>query len=61
MIQSSTSPMHEKEAGRKTQGILSGKNVMKSAINVDLDDRDKVVAMWRRHGLTCVQVAPDDF
>lgn len=25
------------------------------------DDRDKVVAMWRRQGLTCLQVAPGDF
>jgi hypothetical protein len=26
-----------------------------------LDDRDAVVAMWRRLGLTCLQVAPGDF
>jgi hypothetical protein len=26
-----------------------------------LDDRDRVVAMWRRLGLTCLQVAPGDF
>lgn len=25
------------------------------------DDRDKVVAMWRRHGIRCAQVAPGDF
>ena len=25
------------------------------------DDRDKVVAMWRREGITCAQVAPGDF
>jgi hypothetical protein len=25
------------------------------------DDRDCVVAMWRRLGLTCFQVAPGDF
>lgn len=25
------------------------------------DDRNKVVAMWRRHGITCAQVAPGDF
>lgn len=25
------------------------------------DDRDKVVAMWRREGLTCFQVAPGEF
>lgn len=25
------------------------------------DDRNKVVAMWRRHGLVCAQVAPGDF
>lgn len=26
-----------------------------------LDDRQKVVDMWRAHGLTCLQVAPGDF
>jgi hypothetical protein len=26
-----------------------------------LDDRDKVVEMWRDFGLTCFQVAPGDF
>lgn len=25
------------------------------------DDRDRVVAMWRRHGIVCAQVAPGDF
>ncbi|PCI61367.1 MAG: hypothetical protein COB37_08400 [Kordiimonadales bacterium] len=25
------------------------------------DDRDKVVAMWRREGVACFQVAPGDF
>lgn len=25
------------------------------------DDRDRVVAMWRRNGITCLQVAPGDF
>ncbi|NQY83862.1 MAG: hypothetical protein HRT34_03520 [Alcanivorax sp.] len=25
------------------------------------DDRDKVVAMWRSHGVACFQVAPGDF
>jgi hypothetical protein len=25
------------------------------------DDRDKVVAMWRRNGISCFQVAPGDF
>jgi hypothetical protein len=25
------------------------------------DDRNKVVAMWRREGLTCAQVVPEDF
>lgn len=25
------------------------------------DDRDKVVAMWRRHGIPCFQVAKGDF
>lgn len=25
------------------------------------DDRDRVVAMWRRNGISCFQVAPGDF
>ena len=25
------------------------------------DDRDKVVAMWRRNGVACFQVAEGDF
>lgn len=25
------------------------------------DDRDRVVAMWRRNGIQCLQVAPGDF
>ncbi|MDB5478733.1 MAG: BcepF1 [Alphaproteobacteria bacterium] len=28
---------------------------------VIFDDRNKVVAMWRRHGVTCFQVAEGDF
>lgn len=30
-------------------------------VEVVLDDRDKVVAMWRSLGLNCWQVAPGDF
>jgi hypothetical protein len=26
-----------------------------------VDDRQKVVDMWRENGLTCFQVAPGDF
>lgn len=26
-----------------------------------IDDRDRVVAMWRANGLTCLQCAPGDF
>jgi hypothetical protein len=26
-----------------------------------IDDRDRVVAMWRARGLTCLQCAPGDF
>lgn len=37
--------------------------MMKDGFNPDLvlDDRDSVVEMWRRNGLTCVQVAEGDF
>lgn len=30
-------------------------------ISVVFDDRDRVVKMWRRLGLTCLQVAPGNF
>lgn len=33
----------------------------KDRIAYVFDDRDSVVAMWRRNGLTCLQVAPGDF
>ena len=33
----------------------------KSRIHCVVDDRDKVVEMWRRNGLTCLQVAPGNF
>ena len=33
----------------------------KDRIKYILDDRNRVVEMWRRNGLTCLQVAPGDF
>lgn len=30
-------------------------------ISFVVDDRDKVVAMWRRRGIVCLQAAPGDF
>lgn len=33
----------------------------KEDILCTFDDRDKVVSMWRREGLTCFQVAPGEF
>ena len=41
--------------------VLKGLNAYKSDVLMVLDDRDSVVAMWRRLGLTCFQVAPGDF
>lgn len=31
------------------------------SVSMVFDDRDKVVAMWRRRGVPCFQVAPGDF
>lgn len=31
------------------------------AVTCVIDDRQRVVEMWRRMGLTCLQVAPGDF
>ncbi|MDA4129255.1 MAG: hypothetical protein OK457_00645 [Thaumarchaeota archaeon] len=33
----------------------------KNQIHYVLDDRNQVVDMWRKNGLTCLQVAPGDF
>lgn len=33
----------------------------KPSVLLVLDDRDKVVRMWRDEGLTCLQVAPGNF
>lgn len=33
----------------------------RSVIDWVFDDRNKVVDMWRKEGLTCMQVAPGDF
>lgn len=35
--------------------------VDKSNVSFVVDDRQKVVDMWRRNGLTCFQVAPGNF
>lgn len=53
-------PDHEVKEGMLTQLYLD-LGVTKHDIALVLDDRDSVVAMWRRIGLTCFQVAPGDF
>ena len=35
--------------------------VDKNDVLMTVDDRQKVVNMWRAEGLTCLQVAPGDF
>jgi hypothetical protein len=42
------------------QEILD-KYIDKDRVLFVLDDRDQVVDMWRRNGLTCFQVAEGDF
>ena len=42
------------------QEILD-KHIDKDRVLFVLDDRDQVVDMWRRNGLTCFQVAEGDF
>lgn len=42
------------------QDILD-KYIDKSKVLFVLDDRDQVVQMWRRNGLTCLQVAEGNF
>jgi hypothetical protein len=42
------------------------KEMLDTFVNIDdvflvVDDRDKVVKMWREEGLTCFQVAEGDF
>lgn len=43
------------------RGWLHNGSIPKDRVHMVFDDRDKVVAMWRRHGLVCLQVAPGDF
>ena len=45
----------------KESWLLSWSEDDRARIVGVFDDRDRVVAMWRRHGLQCFQVAPGDF
>jgi phosphoglycolate phosphatase-like HAD superfamily hydrolase len=49
-------PDHELKRSWLVRGIIPKERVL-----IVFDDRDKVVAMWRREGLTCAQVAPGNF
>lgn len=40
---------------------LADGTIPRERVMMVLDDRDKVVAMWRREGFVCLQVAPGDF
>jgi beta-phosphoglucomutase-like phosphatase (HAD superfamily) len=44
----------------KRHWLVNG-TLPKERVLMVFDDRDKVVEMWRREGLTCAQVAPGDF
>lgn len=44
----------------KESWLVEGR-IPKERILAVFDDRDRVVAMWRKHGLTCCQVAPGNF
>jgi phosphoglycolate phosphatase-like HAD superfamily hydrolase len=44
----------------KRQWLING-TLPRERMLMVFDDRDKVVAMWRREGVTCAQVAPGDF
>ncbi len=56
-----------REEGDDRQDAKIKKQIFLSAIKdkhdvwLVLDDRDQVVRMWRRLGLTCLQVAPGNF
>lgn len=45
----------------KESWLLSWPEADRRRIVAVFDDRDRVVGMWRRHGLVCFQVAPGDF
>lgn len=40
---------------------LTDGSIPKARVAMVFDDRDKVVAMWRKEGLVCLQGAPGDF
>ena len=45
----------------KESWLLSWTQEERDRIVAVFDGRDRVVAMWRRHGLVCFQCAPGDF
>lgn len=59
--------LYMRQAGDFRKDAIVKEEIYKSAIlgkyNIDfvLDDRDQVVEMWRKQGLTCLQVADGNF
>ena len=59
--------LHMRETGDRRKDAVVKEEIFEERIRPNyhvrfvLDDRDQVVAMWRRLGLTCLQVAEGDF
>ena len=51
------------EGDSRNDAILKEEWLLAETYKPDIvfDDRQQVVDMWRRHGITCCQVAPGDF
>ena len=53
--------LHRPDDALKEAWLLQQTTSTRARIVGVFEDRDRVVAMWRRNGLVCFQVAPGDF
>ena len=52
---------HQSDDKLKESWLLEMEHRDRKRLVAVFDDRDRVVEMWRRNNVTCVQVAPGDF
>lgn len=52
---------HQPDVSLKESWLLALSAGDRARLRFIVDDRASVVAMWRRHGITCLQCAPGEF
>lgn len=52
---------HQPDVSLKASWLLALSPAERARLRFIVDDRASVVAMWRQHGVTCLQCAPGDF